>query len=843
MLIAQKAEEQRKPPAQQDSRPSNATARRNENVPLYQLDTNEQQDLNKRVGTTPSLNLDYPADRNAYSAEFGKVPKAGLTIRNISPAQRWHGSMGWNHQNSVLNARAFFQAGPVQPARRNVVSASAAGPAGFLGNLSFDFGSEKERGFVNGNVLVPLESERTPLTDDPEMRVVIQHYLDAYPKEAPNRTDFDPRALNTNAPQASDALNGTIRLDRKLNDSQTVFASYQSNRKRIDAFQLVAGQNPDTEIHSNLLRLSHQTSFSPEAILVAGFDFNRTRSVLKPEPNAVGPRVRVGYQIQDLGPDSEFPVDRALNQYTWSALASKQLAGGRHVLKFGGGLTRVQLNSSETIDSRGVYSFTNQFGRSAIENLLYGTPSRYAVSVGDFYRGFRNWKGQFFLGDDWQVSSAFRLGLGLRYEFEGTPVEVMQRDRLDYPCDCNNFSPRLSISYRIKDRSVLRASYSVSFGEIFPVTYQQVRNNPPLVRQLQVQDPDLLDPLQGIDLEAPGARYSPTLISPDLVAPYAHQYSLSWERLLGRGILIRLGYVGSRTIKPFFAGILNRAVIVPGIPRLPGTIDLRRPDQRYYEVYDIANGGIGYLDAAQVSLRIPSWEGLSLNASYTFSKAIDLGTDFTSTAANKDLTNGRDQSSTMAFEDRKGLSNFDSPHSFLVYYAYQLPSFGVASGVAHNLLNGWVISGTALAKRGTPLTFFVGSDAPGFGNVDGSTGDRPNLLDPSILGMTFGDPDTSEAILSRDRFGYILPGDARGNLGRNNFRKGPIRNVNLALGRTWEVDWLELKSILFRLEATNLTNTPQFDEPQHNVTSPSFGRITNTLNQGRVFQASLRLDF
>ena len=39
---------------------------------------------------------------------------------------------------------------------------------------------------------------------------------------------------------------------------------------------------------------------------------------------------------------------------------------------------------------------------------------------------------------------------------------------------------------------------------------------------------------------------------------------------------------------------------------------------------------------------------------------------------------------------------------------------------------------------------------------------------------------------------------------------------------------------MLRAEAYNVTNTPQFDEPQRNLTSPSFGRITNTLNDGRV---------
>jgi hypothetical protein len=136
------------------------------------------------------------------------------------------------------------------------------------------------------------------------------------------------------------------------------------------------------------------------------------------------------------------------------------------------------------------------------------------------------------------------------------------------------------------------------------------------------------------------------------------------------------------------------------------------------------------------------------------------------------------------------------------------------------------------------LTLFIGSDTPGFGNTDGTSSDRPNIVDPSILGMTIGDPNTSTAILRRDRFAYILPGEYRGSLGRNTFRKAPIANLNAAVSKQW--GWRE-STVIVRGEAYNLTNTPQFDEPQRNLSSPSFGRITNTLNDGRVLQVGVRL--
>jgi len=59
---------------------------------------------------------------------------------------------------------------------------------------------QKIRGSVNGNVLVPMPSERTPTATNPAVVALIDRWLAAYPTELPNRTDVYPRALNTNSP-------------------------------------------------------------------------------------------------------------------------------------------------------------------------------------------------------------------------------------------------------------------------------------------------------------------------------------------------------------------------------------------------------------------------------------------------------------------------------------------------------------------------------------------------------------------------------------------------------------------------------------------------------------------
>ncbi|MBL8223488.1 MAG: hypothetical protein JNL62_29925, partial [Bryobacterales bacterium] len=90
------------------------------------------------------------------------------------------------------------------------------------------------------------------------------------------------------------------------------------------------------------------------------------------------------------------------------------------------------------------------------------------------------------------------------------------------------------------------------------------------------------------------------------------------------------------------------------------------------------------------------------------------------------------------------------------------------------------------------------SDAPGFGNVDGGPSDRPNIIDTSILGKTISHPDVAPIILSRDKFGFIVPGDRRGSLGKGAFRKAGIANWNGAFTKRWKLAGASERTVQFR---------------------------------------------
>ncbi len=823
-------------------------SRRNENVQFNLVDNNALKELNVRLGTTATLVREFSPANSYFAAELGNAPRSSMTVPGPIRSG-FHGQVYEGHQNSIFTARSFFQVGEVQPARENDYGLNFVVPLSGRTRLSFDGAQQKLRGVVNGNVLVPNPEERTPLTTDPRLRPIVERYLNAYPRQLPNRTDINPRALNTNAPQRIDNQQAGARIDQTLgpaNRPGRLALQYQYTAQAVDAFQLVAGQNPDTATKSHLARIVWSQPWSAGVLANFSVSYDRLTSLLQPEENAVGPFVSPA-GLTGLGPDGAIPIDRAQNQIRTAGQWIGQ--SGRHNWSAGATLIRRQVNGSETDVHRGFFAFSNDFGTDGITNLRLGRPSTSIQSVGNIHRGFRVWEMNVYAGDRYQWSQNLTLQAGVRWQPITRPIEVNGLNQMPFDSDWNNVGPSVGFAWRMpRSLGVWRGAYGIHFGEIFFVTYQQIRFSPPLNNKIVVNAPNLLDPLNTPNPDGTKQRPLPTIydLDPELATPYSHQYNLSWEPEWKLPVRLQFGYAGSRSHKLFVMWYLNRAQEVPGIERTTRTINERRNDPSIADYRLVLNGSRGYYDAARTSLILPPWRGLSIDASYWFSKAIDLGSAYTNTANERDSRLSRSQTETDVHRDMKGLSFFDQTHAFLARssYAFQAPGFmrnrvHPAARTAEAIIDGWTFSSIVLLKSGTPFSVTAGSDAPGLGNVDGNGGDRPMLLDPSILGRTIGHPDTSKALLPRSAFAFMGLNNQRGSLGNNVFRKGPIRNVNAALSRNWTI--LREMRLTFRAESINFFNTAQFAEPGPELANPNFGAITNTLNDGRTFKFTLQL--
>ena len=213
---------------------------RNENVPVTPVDFSLLKDQTIRIGPTATIIPQFLPDLDYFGSEYGVAPTVGLHVP-VRARQAPHGMVFESHQNSVFGARAFFQVGGLKPAHDNQYGFEVEAPLWRGSYVLLETNQQKTRGMVNGNVLVPLPSERTALAPDPVLRDFIQRVLDSYPNEIPNRTDIDRRMLNTNSPQRVDGQAWNTRFDQEIGDRDRLMFQYRYVGRQVTAFQLVAG--------------------------------------------------------------------------------------------------------------------------------------------------------------------------------------------------------------------------------------------------------------------------------------------------------------------------------------------------------------------------------------------------------------------------------------------------------------------------------------------------------------------------------------------------------------------------------------------------------------------------
>jgi len=191
---------------------------------------------------------------------------------------------------------------------------------------------------------------------------------------------------------------------------------------------------------------------------------------------------------------------------------------------------------------------------------------------------------------------------------------------------------------------------------------------------------------------------------------------------------------------------------------------------------------------------------LTLSLAYAYSHAIDDSSDRGDNAFVDSYNIPANRAS----------SNFDMRHSLSISYVYYLPFFR-GSGLAHNVLGGWQISGITVAQTGLPFNVTNGSgfgDNAGVGNGTG-TGSRPDLVGNPHSAFTANDP-TQRGPLFYNPAAFAVPrGLTFGNVGRNTLNLPGRLNFNFGLFKRFAVN--ERAGFEFRWETFNIFNHTQFN--------------------------------
>ncbi|HWR16459.1 MAG TPA: TonB-dependent receptor [Terriglobales bacterium] len=470
------------------------------------------------------------------------------------------------------------------------------------------------------------------------------------------------------------------------------------------------------------------------------------------------------------------------------------------------------------------------------------------------------------------------------------------------------------------DQTVVRGGFGLFHGRWFQSAFSQggasIRFNPPNGAYMgftMTSGTSIADPTGGFTFQPgpPTGRISPVAVDPNLTLPYAEQWNLMVQRQLPAQTGLSIAYVGNRGIGLPFMNILNRAqfpFVAPPVnqwsptdqangtaarwagvsfdcidPNLSSTTPIspspghqcislsqtyanyRRPDARYGGITQIKNGSWSYYHALQVLVTKRPTHGINFQAAYTFSKALDTGSEFTYMGVDSNTPYLQNDSAA----SMKGYSVFDTPHRFTITYGYDFPFFKTQQGVLGRILGGWTWSGTTLLASGTPFTITAGSYDL---NADGVANDRPNVLDASVYGRSIDNgryvPGTrttySQSQVPADAFfpNYTMtvnsfgaafnPGiNNKNNEYRNGFRAAGRNNFDMAITKNLKIS--EGHSLVLRLDAYNVFNHPQFGYPTQAVTSTTFGQISSQFDSrgfftdgfggARFLQAAIRYRF
>ncbi len=272
--------------------------------------------------------------------------------------------------------------------------------------------------------------------------------------------------------------------------------------------------------------------------------------------------------------------------------------------------------------------------------------------------------------------------------------------------------------------------------------------------------------------------------------------------------------------------------------RVPRTNE-RRPDGRYTSTFIITPTAWSYYHGLQLEWNKKTSRGLFVQASYTWSKALDTNSEATFVGAGDSNNLGPDTRLARAF------SRFHSPHRFTLFTSYSLLWFSKNNDWPGQLLGGWKVSMVTKLAHGTPFTV---SNSSGFGdfNFDGFGESRPAVVNPAVLGRTINDPLTSRTQLPREAF--RAPALADYNccvLGRNTFYLDGVNNFDFGLFKTFRVPFAEKYSVVFRADLFNAFNHVQYGFPTVDLANANFGQIVGTAVQygPRNVQFSLRYVF
>jgi hypothetical protein len=291
------------------------------------------------------------------------------------------------------------------------------------------------------------------------------------------------------------------------------------------------------------------------------------------------------------------------------------------------------------------------------------------------------------------------------------------------------------------------------------------------------------------------------VIPKDWRNPYVEFWNFAVARTLPFHFVLDAAYVANHTVDSVVQYNLNAGQIIGAGARGQPQNFLGRTAA----TYQYFRGFSATYQSLQVKLDRRFSTGLKMTTSFTWGKAMGFQA-------------GNDGQLIFFVNEKRNYAraDYDRTLNFVQSYIYQLP-FRRSS-----VTRGWQVSGVLSARTGTPLAFTAGGGL----NTPNNT-QTPNQVAPiEILhGINIGNPWFNKE-------SFATPVGARfGNIGRHVISGPGMFALNGAVSRVFVIGEGRVR-LDVRGEAFNVTNTPQFANPNTSMTNSNFGYITSTLSSG-----------
>jgi len=653
---------------------------------------------------------------NAFAPEFGNTP--GLIFNVVTPSgtNKFEGSVAYLFRRPSFYSRPFGFP-PSEPLPDNSVDNVA---------VKFSLPLRRDRWHLYGGYEFLTKDDKAQTNrllkiTEPHKLALIAAGLPAsvFPPAIPTFERDHFLLVRTDL-----QLNENHRLALRFNYSNGFLAdNIQGDLNTLE--RSIDTSNPEYGIAAQLV------SYSTRMVNELRFQFVRRKvSNHANEHSGSGPSVVIR-DVANFGAPENIgtltPIEKAAQVQN-----NLTFVRGAHVTKFGGGLVRIGDRTRAEVFSR--YTFPSidayNLARSGIDPRSY---TRYEESSGDAENRYRATYWNLFVQDDWKITNRLKLNFGLRYDLYQVPIadptaayELSRK----FNTDKDNFAPRVAAVYAFsqgKRAAVLRVGAGMYYETPWLNMYERALRKNGNPRYFNYSITPIGDPK-----EAPGF---PTIfpgglslqiqdidaIAPDIESLYAVHLTTQFEQAVTDDSSFIIGYAHSagRHIAVYRdINYIPVSHLRDGRPVYSQAVSAAtRFDPRFDNISMAESSGRSRYDALTLQFNARSLNGLQMNASYTFSKAIDNAPEqnlANAGAPNLVLSNPYDQN----FDRGRSLS--DQRHTLVVSLVAR-PTFRSDNKLLRIILNNNQFGVITYANSGYAFNIISLTDL----NNDGMRQDRP----------------------------------------------------------------------------------------------------------------------